>query len=149
MPILEKRTFESVMTRLQNSSLGLALLAFSACGSTSAPSVSCTVSGVSVSASANPIAPGVSSLLTASIQSSGAGCKNSVAWSQPAGSTVTQTSTTMATFSSSAVGSYVVTATSLDDASKTGPVTLVVQTGGATVALWDVAQWDATGARWQ
>jgi len=138
------------MTRLHMRwSLGFALLAFSACGSSSAPSASCTVSGVSVSASANPIGPGVSSTLTASIQSSGAGCKNSVAWSQPSGSTVSPTSNTTATFQSSAVGSYVVTATSLDDGSKTGRITLIVQSGGSALALWDVAPWDAASSTWQ
>lgn len=85
----------------------------------------CTVSAVAVAASSASIAPSAVDTLTATLTSTGS-CSKGVTWSaSPSGGTLTPSGLT-ATFSSATPGSYTITATSGDDASKSGSATVTV-----------------------
>lgn len=132
------------MTRTQVTHLLVlgALFALSACtkpSSTAPPR--CTVTGVSVSASPNPIIGGASSTLTASVDSFGPACANAVTWSLATGfrdASVIATSDTTATFTATVANSYAVVATSQDDPNKSGTVTVLPLIGAPPPRkLWE------------
>jgi hypothetical protein len=103
----------------------------SACGSSStipgAPpgSTSCTVSGVTVSATPTTLIAGASATLTATLNAS-ASCSGGVTWSvTPTGGTLTATGLT-ATFTAPAAGTYSISATSAADPTKSGSAAVTV-----------------------
>jgi len=109
----------------------LSLIIFhSACGSDSStgtsstpPATTCTVSSVSVSASSTTVAQGAPSNLTATVSATQS-CTGGVTWSTTGGTVVGNGLT--ATFASTTPGTFVVTATSMADATKSGSVSITV-----------------------
>jgi hypothetical protein len=95
-------------------------------------STGCLVQGVSVGANPSSVVAGGTSTLTASVSSSGL-CSGSVSWSvAPSGGTLSPSGNT-AVFGSAAPGSYTITATSVDDPTRSGSATVTV-TGAASCA---------------
>ena len=90
----------------------------------------CTVTGVTVNASASSVAANATSTLSATVNASSS-CSNAVTWSSsPAGGTLVPNGST-ATFTAPTAGTYTVTARSTADPSKTGSTAVTVV---ATVA---------------
>jgi hypothetical protein len=86
----------------------------------------CTVTGVSVASSAPSVNPNQAATFTATVSESGA-CSGDVTWSvSQVGGTVTPNKL-VASFSSATPGTYTVTATSKDDATKSGSAQVIVK----------------------
>lgn len=104
----------------------MALLAMAGCGGGGGDSASsCTVTGVTASATAGSITAGTVTNLTATVAASG-GCSTGVTWSvSPSTGTLTASGNT-ATFSSTAVAVYTITATSTADTTRSGATTVTV-----------------------
>ncbi|HTT11271.1 MAG TPA: hypothetical protein VMG60_10315 [Burkholderiaceae bacterium] len=85
----------------------------------------CTVTGVSATANPTSVALNAASTVSATVTASSS-CSDAVTWSAlPAGGTLTVSGGT-ATFTSGTAGTYTITATSSDDASKAGSASVVV-----------------------
>jgi hypothetical protein len=102
---------------------GLVLLAVATvaagCSSGSGGGNGCTVAGVAVVANPSSISTGDTTMLTATLSTTGT-CTGGVTWSAtPSGGTLTPNGTT-ATFGSTTPGTYTITATSTEDTSKSG-----------------------------
>jgi len=94
-------------------------------GGSGESTATCTVSGVTVSASPASVRPGASSTLTATLDASAA-CSRALTWSvTPGGGTLTPSGAS-ATFSSATATSYTITATSAADPTKSGFATVTV-----------------------
>lgn len=109
--------------------LNNALLAIDRRGASSGTS-SCVVAGVSVAANPSTIAAGATASLSATVTSSGP-CSTAVSWSASGGTLSPDGNT--AAFSSTAAGTYTITATSVADPTHSGSTTVAV-TGAATCA---------------
>lgn len=107
------------------------LLLLSGCDAGSPNPPTCTVSGVTVSASSSTVGVGETVTLTATVSGSTA-CGGGVTWTvTPAGGTLTPNGLT-ATFSAAVAGTYTIQATSTDDPTRSGSATATVTT--STVA---------------
>ncbi len=112
---------------------GAVVLLQSACGGAGAPTNSggtpaCTVSSVSVSASSATVNTGVTATLTATVNGT-TSCSGRVTWSAtPTGGTLTPAGLT-ASFSAATPGTYTITASSNDDATKSGTTSVTVTAG--------------------
>jgi hypothetical protein len=109
----------------------MAVLLQAACGSdgatdgTTSGTPTCTVGGVTVSASPSTVSTGATSSLVATLNAS-ASCTGGVTWSAtPAGGTLA-TSGLTATFTAPAAGTYTISATSTADPTKSGTVAVTV-----------------------
>ena len=98
-----------------------------ACGGGSSDSQDdpiCTVNGVTVSANPSTVGAGVTTTVTAALDSTA--CGGGVTWSAaPAGGTLTSNGLT-ATFAAAAAGAYTISATSTDDPTRSGTATVTV-----------------------
>src|SRR5215468_4454568 len=89
----------------------------------------CMVTGVSVAANPQALMGRQTTTLTATVTEQGTGCQGGVTWgATPSGGTLTPSGVT-ATFGAPA-GTYTVTATSRDDASRSGSATVTVAACG-------------------
>jgi len=114
---------------------GALVLLQTACGAAGDPTNTgttppkCTVSGVSVSASAATVNTGVAATLTATASTTSS-CAGGVSWAAtPSGGTLTPSGLT-ATFTAATPGTFTITATSSDDPTKSGSTTLTVTAAG-------------------
>jgi hypothetical protein len=112
--------------------LTLCTLAPTGCGgSGGGGSSSCQVSAVTVTASANSVNPGQTTSLSATVTSTGT-CGGGVSWgASPSGGSLT-TSGLTATFSATEAQDYTLTATSKDDATKSGSTVVSVKSACGT-----------------
>ena len=125
--------------RLMALVLGSGLLAVTACGGggggggggtpDSGTQAKCTIDGVSVTASSTTVPAGQLVDLGANVkQAQGAtGCNGGVSWSTTPAGAITGTQQLAAKFQTSTPGTYTVTATSVDDSTKSGSVQISVQ----------------------
>jgi hypothetical protein len=120
---------------IQCATAGAVVLVQSACGgsgSTNVPVVTppkCTVTSVAVNATAASVNTGVAVALSATIAAA-TSCTGGVTWSAaPTGGTLTPNGLN-ATFTSAAAGTFTITATSTDDATKSASVPLTVTQAG-------------------
>ena len=109
-------------------STALAALVLASCGGSGSDGPAppaCTVNGVNVTASPALIVAGMTSTLTATVNSTGS-CTAGVTWSATPAGTLTPSGST-ATFTAAASGAYTVRATSTADSGRNGTATVTVQ----------------------